>query len=78
MITRPSFLKIFTVLVSESFPVNKVLTTVFCTDADRNLGAFSGFAISNVAPEGAPNGIFSIDTSGNITLLQPLDYEFSQ
>ena len=47
---------IYSVTVSESFPVDEVLTTVFCTDADGNVEAFSGFAISNVIPEGAPNG----------------------
>ena len=68
----------YNVTVSESFPVNEVITTVFCTDADRRVGAFRGFMISDIAPDGTPNRTFSIDNSGNITLLQPLDYEFSQ
>ena len=69
----------YTVTVSESFPINEVIATVTCTDADPNTGAFDGFTISSVAPEGTPNVTFSIDgNSGNITLRRPLDYEFSQ
>ena len=68
----------YTFTVPESFPINEVLTTVTCTDADQGVGAFSGFAISSVAPEGTPSRTFSIDNSGNITLREPLDYEYSQ
>lgn len=69
----------YTVTVSELFPINEVIATVTCTDADRSVGIFDGFTISSVAPEGTPSGTFSIDdNSGNITLRQPLDYEFSQ
>jgi hypothetical protein len=69
----------YIITVSESFTINEVIATVTCTDADRMIGAFDGFTISSIAPEGTPNGTFTIDgDSGNITLSEPLDYEFSQ
>ena len=69
----------FNITVPESFPINEVLTAVICADADRSVGAFSGFRIVSLSPDGTPDNTFSIDdVSGNITLLRPLDYEYSQ
>ena len=69
----------YVVTESEYFPINDVIATVICTDADRNTGAFEDFSISEVIPNNTPPGTFLIDTvTGNITLLQPLDYEFTR
>ena len=69
---------IYVETVPESFAVNGVIATVSCSDADHSIGAFSGYVISSVSPERTPPDTFAIDdSSGNITLLQPLDYEFT-
>ena len=69
----------YIVTESEFFPVNEIIATVNCTDADRGTGAFEQYIISGIIPVETPNDTFAIDTiTGNITLLRPLDYEFTQ
>lgn len=69
---------VYNITVSESFPVNEVIATVICTDLDNSIGGFESYHVSGVSPKETPSGTFSIDTrSGNITLLEPLDFEFT-
>jgi hypothetical protein len=76
----PAFSRgVYNVTRPESFLVNRTIATVLCTDPDiTDNGTFSGYEISSIIPSGVANDTFSIDDStGNITLLKALDYEFS-
>ena len=68
---------VYIITLAESSPVNEVITTISCSDIDRNnIGIFDRYVISDVYPNGTST-TFSIDgNSGNITLEQSLDYEF--
>ena len=68
---------VYIITLAESFPVNEVITTVSCNDIDHSIGVFDSYVISDVYPNGT-SATFSIDdSSGNITLEQPLDYELT-
>ena len=61
----------------ESVPVGVVIASVSCTDIDRSVGVLDSYNVSSVLPVQVPLDTFSIDAlNGNITLSQPLDYEF--
>ena len=69
---------VYSVTRLESFPVDETIATVSCSDPDIIMnGTFDGYVITDVSPRQLVTlDTFSINNStGNITLLKPLDFE---
>ena len=75
----------YTVVLFEDTPGGSIIATSMCSDQDSEVGAYGGIDIVNVIPSSAED-LFRVDSSpaegktgsGDLILLQPLDFETSR
>ena len=72
----PQFLnELRTLTVSENTPVSNVIDTASASDNDQDLDLIYSIVSVSSSPTTDTTGLFTIDSSGNIILLQTLDAE---